>query len=178
MHYKCAKCGRELYAVYIVRDGRKFCFGCGGHVVQCAHCLELFSEYDTHTLLTSGRKLCRKCGNRQRIETERVLCAALWCNNGKEPDVASPVIMHGPDAVYDPKFGPQTTGVYAIGRRHSDAFSTLDRITGGCVEADIVQGFVTTAGRFLTHEDAKALAERVGQIHPGADGVLASEDLY
>ncbi len=51
----------------------------------------------------------------------------------------------------------------------------LDEISNdhrGFVQADCVEGFVTKQGRFLTREEAKVVADKLGIVRPGRDKTM------
>lgn len=109
-------------------------------------------------------------------DVERVLCAALWLDTGKDEK---------PTAYAYPK-----TGLLFCGWRHSEcihamhawATASLDRAQlvsdfrreKGLMDA---QGFLTSHGRFVSREEAAKIAYEAGQI-PYEVSALMSENLY
>lgn len=138
------------------------------------------------------------------MRDERVLCAAIYCDDGKA----------------DPARGSRNyppTGLVFGGYRHSDCFTALlswsEHLTpdereavnrrdaaaahGGAASENWTdaqvkaaregvrgfnQGFLTTKGRFVSREEAFDIAERTGQLpeelRGRKQGSLTSEDLY
>ena len=136
-------------------------------------------------------------------EEERVLCAAIYCDDGKTDP---PRRSHSYPA----------TGLVFAGWRHSDCYTALmawsDRLTAEerreCNVRDyrrahpdapeflsveqvnamhqgvrgFDQGFLTTKGRYVTREEAFQIAKRAEQLPENLRGratyPLTSEDLY
>lgn len=105
-----------------------------------------------------------------RREPERVLCAAIWVDDGR---------------TYPHQ--PVPTGVVLGGWRHhvilGQIVSWYDSLEAA-IERDRSrehQGFLTTKGRFIDREEAMAVALAQGQVQRGEthrDDELFSEDLY
>lgn len=100
---------------------------------------------------------------------ERVLCAAIWVDDGVEhPNLPRNL----------------TTGMVFAGWRHHNCFTTLNAVyprpTGKVDEEQIAgrhQGFLTTHGRFVDRDEAGRIAFAAGQVD--RDGLLlTSEHLY
>lgn len=115
---------------------------------------------------------------------ERILCAAIYVNDGKEYSRTS--------------HNYPTTGLLFCGLRHSDCFTSLhawaDRLTDREKQTihdiqkhqlrGINQGFLTSSGRYVNREEGYQLAVEAGQIPAktlwadGSSPILFSEDLY
>lgn len=99
---------------------------------------------------------------------ERILCAAIWFNDGKR---------------YDNQPLNIDEGYVICGRRHHNCIYTNYCITGNrnADYAEIVQGFITTDDKFVDRADALLIARSAGQILDEAEvrgKHLYSEDLY
>ena len=107
--------------------------------------------------------------------TERISCSAIWYK-----DVKMPHPVRNPDNI--------DRGIVVLGHRHGDIIINvhnllnLRTVTFGdrsCGEHE--QGFLTNKNRFVTREDAAAIAIQANQIKD-ADRFnpkqLFSEDLY
>jgi hypothetical protein len=100
---------------------------------------------------------------------ERVLCAAIWVDDGQEHP-------HLPRNL--------KTGVVFAGWRHHNCFTALNlvfpRPTGPVDEEQLAgkhQGFLTTWGRFVDRDEAGRIAFEAGQVDRD-DLHLTSEHLY
>jgi len=62
-------------------------------------------------------------------------------------------------------------GYIVRGHRHNDCIRTASGIEKYKGEKDMIQGFLTSRGRFVVREEAY-------KIHFGKEGKLFSEDLY
>lgn len=83
---------------------------------------------------------------------ERILCAAIYYDDGKE-------YAHMPRNI--------KTGIVACGRRHHNCYVILDKIFPGHEYlVEDVQGFLTSEDRFVDREEAFTIAEAAGQILP------------
>ncbi len=84
-------------------------------------------------------------------------------------------------------------GHNVCGRRHSDCYKTIQKLTGRKLEeikeffpaSNLDNGFMTSEGRFVTRKEAWIIAEKNNQIAIGyeasksEDGsILISENLY
>lgn len=106
----------------------------------------------------------------EKSKVERVLCAAIWVDTGKEEDRRS--------------YSYPKTGLVFGAWRHSDCFTTLNAWLAGLSDADMAaygnkchQGFITSTGRFVGRREASAIAFAAGQTNVDT-GRLHSEDLY
>lgn len=113
--------------------------------------------------------------NRQtEVSKERIVCAANFYNDGNVHD-------HG-------YTNTPSTGFVICGFRHSDCINLFAQIVGfpysdvGLrIKMTEVQGFITTAKKFVTRKQALSIAKEAGQIITGeGNGSLGlfSEDLY
>jgi hypothetical protein len=102
---------------------------------------------------------------------ERILCAAIWFNDGLKHE-------------HQPKGIP--SGYVVAGRRHHNVYITHSIISKGAIVSDKLitapsmpqeQGFLTSLDRFITRQEAAELAFENGQIKKRT-GQLFSEDLY
>lgn len=99
-------------------------------------------------------------------EFERILCAAIWFDDG--------IVHEG--------FGPVNikTGLVFAGFRHCSIFPQVGGVPGNrprlgdCKE---IQGFITDCNRFLDREESAKVAYNSGQIDE-YKRTLFSEDLY
>ncbi len=100
------------------------------------------------------------------MNEERILCAAVWFDDGKKHE-------HQPVNI--------ETGFVVCGRRHHNCFMTASILRGEDWRASDygknVQGFMTSIDRFLNRKDAAEVAFNKGQTLR-KDGCLFSEDLY
>ena len=97
---------------------------------------------------------------------ERILCAAIWIDDG--------VTTY----VHQPKNIKQ--GFVVAGRRHHNCFTTLAMLQGLKKERnnkDEVQGFITSLDRFVDREEGAEIARNAEQV-PSHITTLYSEDLY
>lgn len=101
---------------------------------------------------------------------ERILCAAIWFDDGKE-------YVHQPKNI--------KTGMVVCGRRHHNCFSIIADILGKVGERrdlglhEKEQGFLTSTDRFVTREEAAEIALRENQVKPEELAeVLKSKFLY
>jgi len=99
---------------------------------------------------------------------ERILCAAIWYNDGKK-HVHQPINIE--------------TGFVICGRRHHNCIGIAD-IFGLKITRKDVQGFLTSKDRFVDRKEAVPIARSADQIiEPHLqksidDEILFSEDLY
>ena len=102
-----------------------------------------------------------------RNDDEKVLCAAIYLDDGKK-------YTHQPVNI--------KTGFVVAGLRHHNCGYTIYALTGDLkkrLQYKQKQGFLTTHNRFLTRNEAYILAYNESQIktlHGRKE--LASEDLY
>ena len=99
---------------------------------------------------------------------ERIICAAIWFDDGKKYE-------HQPANI--------DTGFVVCGHRHHNCFMTVSILRGeDCRASDYgksVQGFLTSSNMFLSRKKAAALAFESGQYkRAGRSQILFSEDLY
>ena len=83
---------------------------------------------------------------------ERILCAAIWFDDGKEYD-------HQPINI--------KTGYVICGHRHHNCFMTagiLDPGISNYQKHEKEQGFVTNTNRFVSREEASEIALKSGQV--------------
>jgi hypothetical protein len=100
---------------------------------------------------------------------ERIICAAIYYDNGEEAHVHMPVNI--------------ATGIVVCGLRHAHCFPILRMIYPDRRYLNKklqVQGFITSKHRFVNREDALAIAIDAGQITEPTHmkGRLDSSDLY
>jgi len=107
--------------------------------------------------------------------TERILCAAVWYDDGK-------VYEHQPKNI--------KTGIVICGRRHHNCLLTLFVLKGeGNINKELMgrnsQGFLTSSDKYVTRKSAFSIAKSAGQLlkpetfDPNEnDVILVSEDLY
>lgn len=93
---------------------------------------------------------------------EKILCAAIWFKDGKDPDLFSPINI--------------TEGFVISGWRHGAIMRIGDRLN--ISPKNSVQGFLTSENRFLDRKEARELAVTTGQCKPEFPDELYSEDLY
>lgn len=98
--------------------------------------------------------------------SEKIICAAIWFDDGKEYP-------------YQPK--NIVTGFVLCGLRHGNCFGPL--VVFDHRNADYAkneQGFLTSYNRFVSRTEAYEIAVREVQIvnNPTQHGILFSEDLY
>lgn len=98
-------------------------------------------------------------------ETEYVMCAAIWVDNGKHRE-------------YQPYNIP--SGIVMCGWRHPCIFQQMpDNPETFADVKKTTQGFLTNKNRFLTREEAYDLVKRNGQLtKPLIGAMLTSEDLW
>jgi hypothetical protein len=100
---------------------------------------------------------------------ERILCAAIWLNDGI-------VYIHQPINI--------EIGIVVSGRRHHNCFITLFKLRGeqGYDKTKIEQGFITSLDRYVDRAEAYIIAKKANQLLlPPTDIpplILMSEDLY
>jgi len=100
---------------------------------------------------------------------EKILCAAIWYDDGKQH-------THTPLNI--------KTGFVICGWRHHNCiglahdFGIKSYAQGNIKE--VVQGFLTSKGRFLNRRESCQLAAKARQVNicRGKDDILISEDLY
>ena len=93
---------------------------------------------------------------------EKILCAAIWFKDGKEPDLFAPTNIN--------------EGFVISGWRHGAILRIGDRLN--ISPKNSVQGFLTSENRFLNRKEARALAVKNKQCVPEFPDELYSEDLY
>jgi len=99
------------------------------------------------------------------MERERIICAAIWFDDGKKYD-------HQPVNI--------NSGFVIAGMRHHNCFNTVIILSESIdkhTHYEKSQGFITTHNKFVTRERAAKIAYKAGQtkLHVGK---LFSEDLY
>jgi len=98
---------------------------------------------------------------------ERIICAAIWFDDGKDRYVHQPKNIN--------------TGFVVCGHRHHNCFYTLAVIKGkNAARMDYgkhTQGFLTDQNRFVDRKEAGELAFSSGQIN-NPTSLLFSEHLY
>ena len=67
--------------------------------------------------------------------------------------------------------GEEFTGVI-----HADAFEALINAHDDYVEGDVIEGYMTSVGRFVTREEAAQVGKASGQIDASQVGELRSGD--
>ena len=96
-------------------------------------------------------------------DSERILCAAIWFDDGK--------VYHG-----QPK--NITSGRVYCGWRHHSIFGCLNMLAEERKAlGKATQGFITDCNRFLNRKEAAVVAFCAGQIDEYSN-CLISEDLY
>ena len=93
---------------------------------------------------------------------EKILCAAVWYNDGVE--------RKGQPENID-------SGVVICGWRHGSCMLTLFSIFKRPEERIMRQGFLTSKNKFVLRNSAAAIAFKAGQVQED-NGCLLSEDLY
>ena len=63
------------------------------------------------------------------------------------------------------------------GAIHADAFEALINAHDDYVEGDVIEGYMTSAGRFVTREEAAKIGKVSGQVDASQVGELRSADL-
>lgn len=99
------------------------------------------------------------------MEKERIICAAIWFDDGNKYD-------HQPVNI--------NTGFVITGMRHHNCFQTLVIISEAIdkhTKFEKQQGFITTLNKFVSRERAAKIAYKSGQTKYDV-GKLFSEDLY
>lgn len=96
---------------------------------------------------------------------EKILCAAIWFNDGK---------------IYNAQPKNIESGYVLCGYRHNNIISVNMALTGNpCRRETSVQGFLTNLNRFVNRVDANMIAIRAEQVVGNEIGdELISEDLY
>lgn len=98
---------------------------------------------------------------------ERIICAAIWFNDGKD------CYVHQPKNI--------NTGIVIAGRRHHNCFYTMAALKGLNAHrmdfGDNTQGFLTNTNRFVDRKEAGEIAFKAGQTDKLRE-LLFSEDLY
>lgn len=101
---------------------------------------------------------------------EKILCAAIYVNDGKEH-------IHQPKNI--------TTGFVVAGRRHHNCYYTLSLMGEGVSKLMVGregQGFITSANRYVDRKEAFVIAKEAEQcLQPDLINEnigLTSEDLY
>jgi len=99
------------------------------------------------------------------MTNERIICSAIWFDDGKE-------YVHMPDNI--------KTGYVICGRRHHNCFAILGQVLQtdrGYKQLDEIQGFITNTNRFVDRKEAGEIAfsaMQTGELKTK----LYSEDLY
>lgn len=95
---------------------------------------------------------------------EKILCAAIWVDDGKQ-------YVHQPTNI--------KSGFVICGHRHHNCFTTLSLICEDkkAFNYEKQQGFLTNTNRFVTREEAAIIAYKAKQIKEEVKK-LFSEDLY
>lgn len=106
--------------------------------------------------------------NDKPMSEERIICAAIWFDDGKRHE-------HQPRNI--------DTGFVVCGRRHHNCFITASILKGEDWRVSDygknVQGFLTSSDLFLNRKKAAVVAYKSGQYkRAGRGDVLFSEDLY
>lgn len=105
--------------------------------------------------------------------TEKILCAAVWYNDG------AGAYVHQPKNI--------ETGYVVCGRRHHNCITTHSMLRGLAKTPNnfpILQGFLTNTDRFVERKEGWNIALEAGQvinlekITYKEDQILFSEDLY
>ena len=98
-------------------------------------------------------------------ETEYIMCAANWINDGKH-------YSHKPFNI--------DTGLVFCGWRHHQIFEQTElQFPRWAFGIYITEGFLTTKNRFLNRKDAFELVQKTGQLtKPLIGGLLTSDDLW
>lgn len=96
---------------------------------------------------------------------ERILCAAIWYQDGKQYS-------------YQPKNIKE--GYVWCGRRHHNIITLRYELLGEPTRRETsVQGFITNTFRFVDRVEANKIAIAAGQVVGNVEGdELISEDLY
>lgn len=95
---------------------------------------------------------------------ERILCAAIWYDDGK-------VRVHQPKNI--------GSGIVICGRRHHNCIAVLAELFPNREYINQVQqGFLTSTDRFVLRYDAGEIAIKANQVKSSFNGNLFSEDLY
>jgi len=94
------------------------------------------------------------------VNKEYILCAAIWYRDNYNH-------IHQPKNIEN--------GFVICGRRHHNCFATAKIMD--VPNNPTVQGFITSADRFLNRKDSAMIAYIAKQITDSAD-TLISEDLY
>lgn len=100
------------------------------------------------------------------MEKERVLCSAIWYDDGKTYP-------------HQNQYGVNT-GFVLCGYRHCNiigAFSVNNKFRNDGKEYKTRQGFLTSFGRFVEREEASKIACNASQVKT-KNSKLYSEDLY
>ena len=104
-----------------------------------------------------------------RVTTEKILCAAIWFDDG---------IVHAHQPINI------EIGIVYMGFRHCNCFASVgglvrERIAAGIEEKE--QGFLTNYNRFVGRKEALVIALKENQvldINNIRGNILYSEDLY
>lgn len=96
---------------------------------------------------------------------EKILCAAIWYNDGKGHE-------HQPKNI--------KTGYVWCGRRHHNIITLRSELLGEPTRRETsVQGFITSLDRFVDRLEGNIIAMAAGQALHNIEGdELISEDLY
>lgn len=123
-----------------------------------------------------GTRKCKELSSRIKVlesqllpDTERILCAAIWYDDG---------------IVHDSLPRNIESGIVISSYRHAYCFAILhelfperDYIIQNRYSDKTIQGFLTSANNFVDREQAGRIAYNAGQIKDEID-MLFSEDLY
>lgn len=100
-----------------------------------------------------------------KTNKEYILCAAIHYDDGKE-------YVHQPFNI--------DKGIVACGWRHHNCFTILfelEKSDDKFTKANVIQGFLTSRGRFVTRKEGAKIAFSAGQIKT-KQNTMFSEDLY
>jgi hypothetical protein len=93
---------------------------------------------------------------------EKILCSAIWYDDGKAH-------VHQPKNI--------KAGYVICGMRHHNCIALHTLLTGKVTNASNVQGFITDKDRFVDRNEAGEIAFKAMQV-PKRNNLLYSEDLY
>lgn len=99
------------------------------------------------------------------VKQEYVMCSAIYIDDGIKRN--------------DPRCLPKNKkdGLLICGHRHHNCYGVIHE-TINDLSKKTIEGFLSSKGNFLTREEAKEMALRIGQIRRTISHKLTSEDLW
>jgi len=98
---------------------------------------------------------------------EYILCSAIYIDDGIKRKDTRCIPRNKED------------GIVFCGWRHHNCFGVIyETISDKIDMSKAIQGFLTSKGNFLTREESKEMAYKIGQINKTISNTLTSEDLW